>query len=252
MTTPTPHADDLIAAYALNAVDDDERRLVEEHLSDCAACREELALYVQAAVHLTGGQDVAPPASVRAAVLGTIAEQVEGPSGRAGGRADGDSSATPDDVAELAPARSERRRPLAALWGLAAAGVIAVGGFAVWQNGDLSPVEQVVQAEDAQRVEATYEGETLAVVSSADLDQSVLLSDDLPALSEGEVYQAWWVDADGVITSAGVIDGEADPDAVEMPLEGQPDQPAALALSVEPTGGSEQPTTDPLLAIELG
>lgn len=249
MTSPTPHADDLLAAYALGAVDEDERALVEQHLSECAPCREELALYSEAAVHLTDGREVAPPPAMRDRVLGAIAEQAD----RDGGEGTGGHGATaPDNIAELSSARSQRRKPAAALWGLAAAGVIAVGGFAVWQDSQLGPVEQVVQADDAQRFEVEFEGEILAVVSSESLGQSVLLTDDLPELSDGEVYQAWWVDESGAITSAGVVDGEADPDVVEMPLDGAPDQVAAVALSVEPTGGSEQPTTDPLLAIELG
>ncbi|CAN5473321.1 hypothetical protein BH23ACT6_BH23ACT6_02710 [soil metagenome] len=240
MTSPTPHAGDLIAAYALNAVDSDERRLVEDHLRTCAACREELAGYSEAAVHLTDGREVEPPLRLREQILGAVADET-----RQGMPADA--------VVTSRPAPSGRPRGLAAIWGLAAAGVIAVGGFAVWQGQepDLSPVELVVQADDAQRFEVDYEGETLTVVASGELDQAVLLTDDLPGLTQGQVYQAWWIDESGEITSAGVVDGQADPGEVEMPLEGTPDQAAALALSVEPQGGSEQPTTEPLLSLDL-
>lgn len=258
MTSPNPHADDLLAAYAVDAVDADERRLVEAHLRDCALCREDLARYAEAAVHLMDGRDIAPPADVRNRVLDAVAEQVSSSSEHDGAMTAEDQHARRPAPAHAqqsrpAPAHAQKRKPLAALWGLAAAGVIAVGGFAVLQDRDedLSPAQQVVQADDAERFEVEYEGETLAVVSSDSLNRWVLLSDDLPALSQGEVYQAWWVDEAGDVTSAGVVDGEADPERVEMPLQGTPDQPTAVALSVEPAGGSEQPTTEPLLAIEL-
>ncbi len=247
MTTPTPHVDSLVAAYALDAVDADERRLVEEHLRGCPACRAELAAFVEAAVHLTDGHEIPPPAGLRDRVLDAVAEQAEG-------RVDDISKiAATDEREHLGSPRAPRRQRLTALWGLAAAGVIAVGVFAVLQGGeeDLGPVQQVVQADDAQRFEVDFQGEALAVVSSDSVDQSVLLAEDLPALSQGEVYQAWWVDDAGVITSAGVIDGEDNPEQVEMPLRSAPVQPVAVALSVEPDGGSEQPTTEPLLSITL-
>lgn len=247
MTTPTPHVDSLVAAYALDAVDADERRLVEEHLRGCAACREELAVFVEAAVHLTDGREIPPPASLRDRVLDAVADQAVDRVDDVGGMA------AEDERAEVMPASTQGRKRLTALWGLAAAGVIAVGGVAILQDGDddLSPVQQVVQADDAQRFEVDFEGEVLAVVSSESVNRSVLLTDDLPALSPGEVYQAWWVDDAGVITSAGVVDGEDDPDQVEMRLRSTPTEPVAVALSVEPAGGSEQPTTEPLLSITL-
>jgi anti-sigma-K factor RskA len=51
-----PH--DLLAAYALDALDDDERERFERHLPDCADCSEQLALLrepVAALAHATEG-----------------------------------------------------------------------------------------------------------------------------------------------------------------------------------------------------
>src|SRR5579862_3782979 len=50
---------ELLGAYALDAVDDDERRVLEEHLRGCAACREEVAEHREVAAAFTpAGEDV--------------------------------------------------------------------------------------------------------------------------------------------------------------------------------------------------
>ena len=59
---PTPHVDSLVAAYALDAVDADERRL--ESRSTCANANRAVRRargFLQAAVHLTDGRDEASP-----------------------------------------------------------------------------------------------------------------------------------------------------------------------------------------------
>ena len=43
MDTESIH--DLSAAYALDALDDDERRAYEDHLAGCERCREEVASF---------------------------------------------------------------------------------------------------------------------------------------------------------------------------------------------------------------
>lgn len=146
-------------------------------------------------------------------------------------------------------------RPLAShrrpswVWGVAAAGVLAVGSWGVWEtlSPDLTAVEQVVQASDAVRHEAEISGGKVAVVESAEEGRAVLVADGLPALSEDEVYQAWFVLPDGSVQSAGLM-GSADPD---IELEGSLEQATAVALTVEPAGGSELPTSEPLGAVPL-
>lgn len=247
MNSSQPHADDLIGAYVLDAVDDDERRLVDAHLSECAACRTEVRELGEAVFHLNDGSDVAPPTYLRAQILTAIAATSEGVP----------DSAEFNDAAAMNT--SEKSRQTAgrlnnkSVWGLAAAGLLAVGGWGIWQNvsDDLSPIDEVIQAADAETFTAQYEGETLSVVASSSLDRAVLQAGDLPTLDEGKTYQAWWVGADQTITSAGVISSDASLADLEVALEGDPDGGSAFALSVEPTGGSQQPTTDPIVVVPL-
>ncbi|MGB7447758.1 MAG: anti-sigma factor [Ornithinimicrobium sp.] len=247
MTAFEPHVDDLVGAFALDAVTATERRQVEDHLAHCERCRDQLRDHAEAAVHLSEGLDLAPPASLRASVLEAVAQEPQRPA---------DQPDEPEPVVGTHRSGSEpssARRGPAAIWGLAAAGLIAVGGWGIWQNldEDLSPTEQVIQADDAERFQTQYEGNPVTVVASAELDRAVLVTDELPGLADGEVYQGWWIDDAGTITSAGVLDDAAGASDRETELRGDPGAESAFALSVEPTGGSEQPTTEPVVVLPL-
>jgi anti-sigma-K factor RskA len=88
-----------------------------------------------------------------------------------------------------------------------------------------------------------------AVVVSASLGEAVFVADDLQAAPAGETYQLWFVNADGSAASAGTFaphDGDA-----AVPLVGSPGAAAAVGMTLEPAGGSPQPTTQPVLAIPL-
>ncbi|MGZ4705939.1 MAG: anti-sigma factor family protein, partial [Acidimicrobiales bacterium] len=54
MTKPfsTSEVEELIGAFALDAVDADEREAVERHLADCPRCRNELAGHLEVAALL--------------------------------------------------------------------------------------------------------------------------------------------------------------------------------------------------------
>ncbi|MGB3828431.1 MAG: anti-sigma factor [Ornithinimicrobium sp.] len=241
MTPSTAHVHELIGAYALDAVDPDERRVVQEHLRGCERCRLELQQLTEAAVVLSNGYEIEPPPHLKERLMGALGEHV---------------SATPhgSDVDDAQPVRAEQRAPSRrALWGLAAAGLLAVGGWGIWQgvSDELSPIDQVIQAEDARTFDSEYAGEVVTVVASASLDRAVLITEDLPELADDEVYQAWWVNADEQVLSAGVLDDAADAGSSEVALDGDPAGSVAVALSVEPSGGSDQPSGDPVVVVPL-
>ncbi len=221
-----PHVDGLLAAYALDAVDDGERAQVEGHLQECSSCVNELKTYADTTVWLSEGLQISPPTQLRGRLLEQVAQ-------------------------EAAVVRPMRRTSRPAQWlaGVAAAGLIAAGGWGIWAavDEDLSPTQQVVQAADAVQHEASVDGHTLTVVTSEEQERAVLLSTDLPDLEEGQVYQAWFMRSEGVIDSAGVL---PDPGA-DAELSGDPQGSTALALSVEPEGGSQQPTSEPIGQIPL-
>src|SRR5205823_5159448 len=112
MVTDDVH--ELAAAYVLNALDDEERRVFEAHLSRCTVCEEELASLRQAAVSLAYAVSAPlPPPGLREQML----EQA---------RAD-------RQPAPVIPLR-RRLRPYAlpALGGLAAAAAAAALALGLW------------------------------------------------------------------------------------------------------------------------
>lgn len=65
----SPELHSLSGAYALDALDADERTAFEEHLRVCAACRDEVASFAEVTPLLAAGDEVAPPPSLRDRVL---------------------------------------------------------------------------------------------------------------------------------------------------------------------------------------
>src|SRR5213592_2882071 len=62
----------LTGAYALNALDDLERRAFEQHLAVCAECEREVRELRETAARLGSAVSVEPPPEMRSAVLDEI------------------------------------------------------------------------------------------------------------------------------------------------------------------------------------
>ena len=109
----------LSGAYAVDALDDDERAQFEEHLAGCPACRSEVDSLREAAALLAETTVTAPSAELRDRVLADIAG-TSAAAARAGAT-----------VTALEPRR--RRRVVTFLAAAAAAVAIGTGGI-VWQQ----------------------------------------------------------------------------------------------------------------------
>ena len=78
--------------------------------------------------------------------------------------------------------------------------------------------------------------------------RAVLMTEGLPAPSEGEVYEAWLL-RDGVPEPAGLF--ESHHGTAAMPIEGSIEDADGVAVTVEPSGGSSVTTSEPLLTATL-
>lgn len=250
---PRKQAHDLLAAYALDAVDDLDRRTVERLLADDPDARRELDEYREVVSAFTVPEQ--PPSALREQVLARVAALSAAHDAAAAAPAAPAEAAPPTAPARTAhrPVAHPLRRRLAAL-GVAAAIVTAVA----------IPTTIAIQATQAQR-ELQAEADTIARML-ADPDAQMLTADmsgggEVSALvSAGHVllaasgmadpgddldYQLWAINGDS-ISSAGLIhptDGSA-----SALLEAAPG--TTLAVTLEPAGGSEQPTTEPLVAVQ--
>ncbi|MGC5583657.1 anti-sigma factor domain-containing protein [Ornithinimicrobium sp. W1665] len=275
----TDQVHDLAAAYAVDAVDETERARFEAHLEGCSDCTAVVQELREAAVDLSAGLEVAPPAALRRRVLDTVAAETgarktgatetgpteTGPT-ETGPTETGEAGATVAEVVPLRSARGSAHRdtdgsvhdttgrsagPVRWLVAAAAAAVLVTGTWGVTRVLGADPAERVVAASDAREYSASTDVGLVEVVSSADRDAAVLrLPSDVDPPPEGSVYQAWFVGSDGSARSAGVLTAEVLQDG-EVLLEGTPQGAAAVGLSVEPTGGSDQPTTEPFVVVPL-
>jgi hypothetical protein len=93
---------------------------------------------------------------------------------------------------------------------------------------------------DEQQVTAT-------LVWSGALAESVLIVDGLATLPDEKTYELWYIGESGPI-SAGVFNTQRSGESWRV-LDGAMSAGDAVGVTVEPAGGSEQPTTDPLIVI---
>lgn len=232
----------LTGAYAVDAVDDLERARFEQHLAECEDCRAEVAELRETAALLAESTAVAPPAALRASVLAGISQI----------------RPLPPEVPVLAPRsapehRSGRRAWTPFLVAAALALVAGVGALIVqpWGGDDvprLTAAEQVLQAPDAEEVVVDLgEAGRATVTRSKSHDRAVITTEDMVAAPDGKDYELWFIDGD-TFTSAGLMPDVADQTVV---LDGSASDAAAVGITVEPDGGSKQPTSDPLAVFDL-
>jgi hypothetical protein len=182
--------------------------------------------------------------------------------------------------------RPRARRPSSLGWGMAAAAVMVIAVLGAWNavlQSRAGEVEQRVAevelrvAEAEQRVaEAEQRAQVIAqaISASTDPDSEVavlrgtgpaqgasgyaafpndgdgyIVLVDLPAAPVGQVYQAWYL-VDGQATSAGLMTVGSDGYAVMAGVASREDA-QQIALTIEPAGGVETPSGDPVVAGDL-
>ncbi|MEU0433911.1 anti-sigma factor [Streptomyces sp. NPDC006290] len=235
----------LTGAYALHALADDERERFERHAADCADCAQEVRELTAAAARLGLAVTASPGPALKAQVMRRITTVRQ---------------ESPRTVPRTAPRATGIRRLRPARWALAAAlaAAASLGGAAVWQHERAQDAQE--QARQAERrtdevaavlaaPDATSRTATLAggasgtVVVSKSRDQAVFIAARMAKPPSGKVYQLWFDDA-GTMRSAGLMDPGRTTEAVLM--EGSVDGASGMGITVEPVGGSAEPTSDPL------
>lgn len=220
---------ELLGAYALDAVDDEERDEIEDHLRDCPRCRAEVQEHRETAAFLAHAGADAP-----ATVWDRIAGAIESPA-----------------VVPLVPklgfgARRNRWPQALGLVGAAAAAVI---GFLLVQvrNQDQridriqrsSDQVALAMAEPGARVLHLTAGKTELPVVVTPAGKAFLQADALPSLAAGETYQLWGQAGSDLISVA--VLGR-DPGVVSFDAQGY----AALAITEERAPGVVKTRNQPI------
>jgi hypothetical protein len=240
----------LSGAYALDAVDGPERDAFEHHLRRCRPCDNEVRGLAETATGLAMTVAEPPPAALRTRVMAATAITRQLP---------------PVPAADTA--RQPRRRPrIAAPWvpwlatGLAAAClVVAVvfGVAAISAQQRLSAVQAqnqavaaVLAAPDARLAsDRTSRGGTATVVVSHSEDTMVVSTSGLPGLPSSKVYQLWLIGPHGT-RSAGLLPASSAGRTAPVLASGL-QAGDKVGMTVEPAGGTSQPTTKPILLMSL-
>ena len=226
--------DELLGAFALDAVVGDERDRVEAYVSTNALARREVDDLRETAAMLALApiDHMAAPSELFDRIMGAIDVPVP--------------TRAATTVTDLNAARERRRGASAGTWravaSIAAAAALVVGVFGVREGlRDDNELET--------RFAATAErGSTVELVGAADarvaLAEGVGVLDlgKLPALGDDEVYQAWAVyPSVEAPVSVGVFGDDVDYAEFEYGEDLQ-----AIAITVETGGGVVQSTNDPV------
>lgn len=248
----TPERESLHAlsgAYVVDALDDTERAAFEAHLPHCADCQAEVAGLREATALMAHEAATTPPASLRTAVLAGISEIRPLPPEVAQS-----ATSAQSDVGTVVPLR--RRFRLASL-AAAAAVLVAVGtGVAIdqpWRHdttSSSSEADRVLASADVQKVALDLpDGSSATVYRSRSEGRAVLLTRDMPAPPDGKTYELWLQDATGHMSPAGLMRKAG---VNKVLLRGDASAATGVGITVEPTGGSTQPTTQPIALFDFG
>jgi anti-sigma-K factor RskA len=211
---------DLTAGYALDALDPDERARYEEHLASCERCRDELQGFWQVAGALgraAGGPT--PPTSLGERIL----EQAR------------------DERPNVVPLRRRITAPvLASAAAVAAVVAVALGVWSLGLSRDLDDANSVlaVLSDPNARVHESADGEANLVVTPT--GRAALVVRRLAPAPAGKDYEIW-VFENGVPQRAGLFDRAGVAMLSRRVAPGQ-----TVAVTLEPDGGVDAPTSDPL------
>lgn len=233
MDAPEPHVQDLVAAYVLEAVTPHEAALVEEHLAECAECRQlarELreveAWLPQLAV------EMAPPPALKTRLLSIVSAEAASATGvserQTAGAGVADHAAagtlasrpaaaeatteTPDQATPPPPLPLRPTRPAQAvrrgarfspLLAIAAALLLVVAGVAIWRAITGTPPKPTLQYAMGGKAIPTASG---SVRYYSDGHKLVLDLHGLKAIPAGRVYELWLVRLNGanIVKAVGI------------------------------------------------
>jgi anti-sigma-K factor RskA len=256
---------ELSGGYALGALNDDDRRAFEAHLSACAECANEVReLKVVAAGLSQAVPQVSPPAALRARVLAAA------------------TAADNRQAARATPSKSGVSRLLGILSAAAAIAAIALGLYAVSLQQRIRTLEQELRLANARaneidkqlvqyRVAADRAVQIRAILAAPDLRRIDLAGqkaapaafgrafwspteglavafDRLPPTADGRVYQLWVIPPGGTPISAALLDLQADGTAIALGSPASSSRVGTVAVTIEPAGGVPQPTGDMIVA----
>ncbi|MFH0517167.1 anti-sigma factor domain-containing protein [Streptomyces sp. M41] len=253
-----PHS--LAAPYALDALEGGERIRFEKHLKACDSCAVEVRALSEDAVRLAWSTAAPAPAAMRDRVLAAVRTTAQEPPGREPARAR--AAQLPPHVWGVQPpprTRASRPRPMLVPFATvtAAAALVVAALFAVQagrtqdqldaQRVRASEIANVLAAPDARATAGEdARGRRIGVVASASAGRAIVTLRGYGKVPDGRVHQLWLMRPDAQPRSLGLFDGDT-----PLIASGLDKSATSLAVTIEPDGGSPQPTSQPLVQLAL-
>jgi anti-sigma-K factor RskA len=234
--------EDLKDSYVLGAMPEEERLEFEQYLvahPDLQAEVEELSTVAGLLAFSVREQE--PPPELRRRIMEVVEAEASHPD-----------ASRPPWLAGLWEAVGVRDLALAA----AVALVVGLFSWGMLLQGEVRDLQGRVQSLQSQPQDqsqgpqmislggaGTKQGATAELVT-LEGDRAVLVAENMPPVPEGKTYQIWVIKGDTPKPS-GLFEpkGNSIAAVVENHVEGAD----AVAVTVEPEGGSKEPTTDPML-----
>ena len=233
------HVFDLLPAYALGSLDEDEKRIVRDHLDVCEVCSAELSSYAKVIDDLPLAMlESAPPPELKTKIMSQIKKEVVLP--------------------QPEPKRSwwqQFSQAFTPAWGLASLVlilVLVVSNVFLWQQ--VRTLENTTQPTLTtvvlQGTDITPEAVGMLVISQ-DGEYGTLVVDALPILEDNLQYQLWLIQ-DGQRSSGGVFSVNEEGYGFLRVSSPRPlNSYSAFGITIEPAGGSPGPTGKKVLGGNL-
>jgi anti-sigma factor RsiW len=228
----------LTAGYALDALDPEERREYEAHLSTCEHCRNELASFWESTEALAVAASGPEPSSeLRERILAEV-------------------RAEPPRV--VVPFEPRRRRTVPVLAATAAIAAVVALGVGFWASDLSSRLDETRAALERERAAARVlvdpsarsvslqAGQGRLVVNQQ--GEAVLVLHGVDPAPAGKTYEMWIVPGGDIVAAnrAGLFPGR---DGSELErLDGTVRAGDVVAVTIEPAGGVDAPTSAPIIA----
>jgi anti-sigma-K factor RskA len=232
----------LAAPYALDALAPRELARFERHLARCERCAAETRAHTTDALRLARATEAPPPPGLRDRVLAAARALDQEPA-----------------PGQRWPAAAPRPRRRALLVPLAAGAAVLALVAAVLLGAELTRTQDRLAAQRSEAREIAHvlaapdaraaHGEGLSVVASAARRDAVITVTDLAGPPRGRDHQLWLMSASAAPRSLAVLPEQGS----DTPLlaTGLTRGAYSLAVTAEPEGGSERPTSAPLVQLAL-
>jgi anti-sigma-K factor RskA len=233
------------AAYVLGALENDEVEPFRSHLAGCVICRDEVAaLQVIADMLPTAVPPAAAPKGLRKRVLTTVYDEAQ--LFRSAAAREPSGHRQPSSLGfRLKLGGGRRLSPLTALGASALLAVgIVVGAIGLNGVGSSGPSTRVIQATVAHSAALTTA--SLRVRGS----HAELVVSGMPPPPAGQVYEVW-VQRGPQTQRTNALFVPSTNGAADIDVPGNLNGVGAVMVTAEPSGGTDQPTSAPVIRASL-